>query len=191
MELKMKQNERAMVMESAAQVSGDARKWNGNGGSYKRIALVIVDITELARLGQDSPKMISTRARGLVQIVDEYSAIWCGKTEKSAGAQALAKLEEQAQKLNSQKETEVKKISKQLRQMEEEAALLHAQGRHTSASKIQSEIADLIRQTVKISGLGREFGESVADYQSSAVLWKSRQMETAKKRILAGEFDED
>ena len=52
---------RYIVMESSAQVRGKMREF---GGKYRRLAVVEV-------VGDEWPKMISERARGVVRIVEE------------------------------------------------------------------------------------------------------------------------
>lgn len=61
-----------IVMESTAQVKGKMAQF----GHYRRIAVVEIE-------GDDLPKMISERARGVVRIVREWSPMHRGKTERS------------------------------------------------------------------------------------------------------------
>lgn len=79
-----------IVMESAAQVRGKMAQF----GHYRRIAVVEVE-------GEDKPKMISERARGVVRIVEEWSPMHQGKTERSEYYVARQKAEKLAAFLNN------------------------------------------------------------------------------------------
>lgn len=83
---------RYIVMTSCPALSGKAREF---GASYRRIALV-----EVAGDFEGRPAMISTRAKGVVRILqDEVHSV--GKTEKSYGFRRLRELEQEAKKLNA------------------------------------------------------------------------------------------
>lgn len=62
-----------IVMESAAQVKGKMAQF----GPYRRIAVVEIEDS------CDRPAMISERARSVVRIVQEWSPMHRGKTERS------------------------------------------------------------------------------------------------------------
>lgn len=81
-----------IVMESAAQVRGKMAQF----GRYRRIA--VCEVEEGKR-----PAMISERARGMVRIVEEWSPMHQGKTERSEYYVARKAAEEMAAELNGQK----------------------------------------------------------------------------------------
>lgn len=86
-----------IVMESAAQVRGKMREF----GVYRRIA--VVEVNDVYALVDARPKMISPRAKGVVRIVQEWSPMHKGKTERSEYYVALKAAEEMAAELNGQK----------------------------------------------------------------------------------------
>lgn len=78
-----------IVMESSAQVRGKMR----NFGRYRRIAVCEVEEGK-------TPAMISERARGMIRIVQEWSPMHQGKTERSEYWVARREAEGMAKELN-------------------------------------------------------------------------------------------
>lgn len=85
----------AIVMVKTTHMPNEVRSPN-----YRKIALVIIDRTELPE-GATQPRMISERARGVVEIMEEHDRIHIGRTAKSAGVQLLNELRAQAQAWNA------------------------------------------------------------------------------------------
>jgi len=61
-------------------------------GTYKRVALVQVDLDEL-RFGDSEPRMISERARGVMTIIETWEKLNVGSTKRCAYEVALAEAE--------------------------------------------------------------------------------------------------
>lgn len=79
-----------IVMESSAQVRGKMRDF----GRYRRVA--VCEVEEGKR-----PAMISKRAQGMVRIIQEWSPVHQGKTERSAYYVALKEANALATELNA------------------------------------------------------------------------------------------
>ena len=65
-------------------------------GRYRRIAVVETDLPE-----PELPKMISTRAKGMVRIVDTWEHLSVGTTPRSAYQRAYAEAEKLLAELQS------------------------------------------------------------------------------------------
>jgi len=75
-----------IVMNNSANVGGAAAKWNR--GEYRHIALVLIDTDALPE-GCEEPRMISERARGVIEILDSRYGIYVGTTSRSYGYRIL------------------------------------------------------------------------------------------------------
>jgi len=84
---------RAIVMSAAANMP------NSCWGVYRRVAVVLVDLSKLPE-GAGRPRMISTHARGVVDVVETWERLNVGKTDRCAYARALAEAEALAAKIN-------------------------------------------------------------------------------------------
>lgn len=86
-----------IYMESSPKLRGKARKF---GRDYRRMAIV-----ELEPGFNGRPKMISTRARGVVRVVaDETHHV--GATERSYGVQRYLALQAEVARLNDSRDAE-------------------------------------------------------------------------------------
>lgn len=74
----MKNKPKYLIMSAAARMPSSC--W----GTYRRIAVV-----ELAPGFEGRPKMISTRARGIVRVVQSWERLNCGKTDRDAYGYAM------------------------------------------------------------------------------------------------------
>lgn len=70
---------RYIVMTACAKMPSSCK------GTYRRVAVVETDLP-----GDEIPKMISDRARGVVRIVETWEARNVGKTRRGAYQKALA-----------------------------------------------------------------------------------------------------
>lgn len=82
---------RFIVMTSSAHVQGKAARF----GRYRNVAVVELDDTGVM------PKMISSRAHGLKQIVRHYGSRSVGRTERCQYAVALREANELVARLNA------------------------------------------------------------------------------------------
>lgn len=82
------------VMESAAQTKGKAKM-----GRYRNVAVVEVE------QGHELPRMISTRAKGMVRIVKYWGSRSVGSTERCAYRVALREAQELVDQLTLDKLT--------------------------------------------------------------------------------------
>ena len=89
------QNRQYVVMTAATTPSSTC--W----GSYRRVALVHIDRDKLPE-DRDLPIMISSRARGVVEIVKVWENCNVGTSDRCAYAKALAAANELAAKLNGE-----------------------------------------------------------------------------------------
>ena len=80
-----------VVMTSA----GHGTNGCGFAGRYRNVAVCLVD-------GDNPPKMISTRARGMICIVQEWRGCYIGATERSAYTRACQEAEILTAKLNAE-----------------------------------------------------------------------------------------
>jgi len=71
-------------------------------GCYRRVAVVELDDDAL-RAGE-TPRMISTRARGVRRIIQTWEKLHVGSTERSAFRRALREARAMAQALNDRDE---------------------------------------------------------------------------------------
>jgi hypothetical protein len=67
---------------------------------YHHVALVLVDVERLRELGRRSPAMISVRARGMVEIVEEHDRLHVGETDRSEGRRIVDDLRRRAAQIN-------------------------------------------------------------------------------------------
>jgi hypothetical protein len=87
---------RFAIMEAAAKMPGSCM----GAGSYRRLAVVEYDPAALPD-GHDVPAMISTRARGMVRIVQVWDRLHRGTTPRSAYGRALAEAQALCDTLNA------------------------------------------------------------------------------------------
>lgn len=86
----------AHVMTSTAKMPMSVKS-----NKYMHVALVLIDVDELAGLGRDAPAMISERARGIVQIIEEHDRLHVGRTARSEGRCILNDLYTRAAAINA------------------------------------------------------------------------------------------
>lgn len=82
---------RFILMNNSASPKGRAKDFSRN---YRHIAIVEIE-------GENWPKMISERAKGVIRIVKDIPCIYVGKTEKSEGRRILNRMKEIVEGLNS------------------------------------------------------------------------------------------
>jgi hypothetical protein len=83
--------QRYVVMTSA----GHGTNGYGFAGRYRNVAVCLID-------ADNPPKMISTRACGMIQIMQEWRGCYVGATERSAYTRACQEAEVLTAKLNAE-----------------------------------------------------------------------------------------
>jgi len=78
----METKTKIIIMERSAQMPSSCKF----SGGYRKFALVEIDP---ARLPEGEPKMISERARGVVEIHAVWDRVFCGKMIRSEGVAVL------------------------------------------------------------------------------------------------------
>jgi hypothetical protein len=87
--------QRYVVMTSA----GHATNGYGFAGRYRNVAVCLVD-------ADNPPKMISTRARGMIRMVQQRRGCYVGTMERSAYARACQEAEILTAKLSAELDAE-------------------------------------------------------------------------------------
>jgi hypothetical protein len=77
-------NTKYMVMTASTRPSANC--W----GTYRRVAVVLVDVEFLREQGRETPAMISEQAAGIVRIIRTWENLNVGKTKRCAYERALA-----------------------------------------------------------------------------------------------------